>query len=421
MSPVSTYRNLVRVLGHRSYGIYTAGNAVSLIGNWMQRIAVGWATWDLTGSGTWLGVMMFADLAPTLVVAPLAGAVADRWDRMRTMKTIQSLACGLAILLAILFTAGYPNVWLLLAIVTTHGTLFSLGQPTRMVIVSSLVPREDIGAAVAINSITFNLARFIGPAIAGVIIATVGVGWAFAANALTFVAFLVALHHVTEVRSPRRERPSGSLLGSIGPGLRYSIGNPGILAMIVLMIGIGLGARPLVELLPGFADAVFGVGAMGLAILTSSIGAGAIVGGLWLSGRTSTMGLTRISFGGAIGMTVAIVLFVSTANLWVAVPALTFLGFCLVSTAITIQTSIQLAVPDELRGRVLSLYGLFLRGGPAFGALFMGIASDWFGLRISLAAGALLLALVIVWLLGRQHRVVDALENAPERQSAPGD
>lgn len=421
MSVTSTVSNLVRVLGHRSYGIYTAGNSVSLIGNWMQRIAVGWATWDLTGSGSWLGVMMFADLAPTLLVAPFAGAIADRWDRMRTMKIVQSLACCMAALLAILFTAGYPNIWLLLLIVTTQGTLFSLGQPTRMAIVSSLVPRRDIGAAVAINAITFNLARFIGPAIAGVIIATVGVGWAFAANALSFVAFLVALRFVSEVRMEARQKPTSSLLGSIGPGIRYSFGNPGIAAMIVLMIGIGLGARPLVELLPGFADAVFGVGAMGLAILTSSIGAGAIAGGLWLSGLTSTTGLTRISVGSAMGMSLAIICFISTANLWIAVPSLTLLGFCMVSAAITIQTSIQLAVPDDMRGRVLSLYGLFLRGGPAFGALIMGVASDWIGLRPSLAMGAVLLALVIAWLLSRRRRVVNALEKSPDSEPAAGD
>lgn len=418
MTSTTGFHSILRALKNPNYGIYTAGSSVSLIGTWLQRVATGWLTWELTGSGVWLGIMAFADLFPTVLVGPFAGAAADRLDRLRVTKLSQALAMSQAVTLFALTVTGTITIWSLLALTTFLGIVAAFNQPARLAMIPSLVPRPDLSAAIAINSIVFNLARFLGPAAAGVIIVATDVAWAFFVNALTFTWFLFALSRV-RLSGPAetRRRSDRNLIGDLVDGIRYVVGHGGIAPILVLLIVVCVGARPVIELLPGFAARVFAAGAGGLATLTSAIGVGAIAGGLWLAGRRDPRGLTRVALGSTLGLALCTGLFAATDLMWIAVPALAASGFCMVGAGIGTQTLLQFSVDGAMRGRVMSLYGLIFRGAPALGALAMGSASELAGLRWPIVVGALLVVAAWAWALARRARMTEALEGGLEKEA----
>lgn len=417
MTATSGLRGILRALKNPNYGIYTAGSSVSLIGTWMQRVATGWLAWELTHSGTWLGIIAFADLFPTVVIGPFAGAAADRFDRLRVTKISQTLAMGQAILLFVLTVTGAITIWWLLALSAFLGVVVAFNQPARLAMVPSLVPREDLPAAIAINSVVFNTARFIGPAAAGAIIVAADVAWAFFANAVTFTWFLYALSRIRLTGPTETRRSDRNLLGDLADGLRYAATHAGIAPVLFLLLVVCIGARPVIELLPGFADRVFAAGAEGLAILTSAIGAGAVAGGLWLAGRKEPRGLTRIALISTLGLAAVTALFAATDSLWVAVPALVASGAFMVGAGIGAQTLLQFSVDGAMRGRVMSLYGLIFRGGPALGALAMGAASEFAGLQLPVLIGAAIVVGAWAWAHSRRSRIEDALESGLETRS----
>src|SRR4051812_43155898 len=194
-----------RAVRNPNYRVYCLGNLVSLCGTWLQRIAIGWLTWQLTQSGTWLGLVSFADLFPTVILSPIAGTLADRRDRLAVVKVTQCLAMVQAIALAALTWAGAITIGWLFALAAAMGVVNAINQPARLAMIPSLVTRADLSAAVALNSTIFNTARFIGPAIAGVVIAGGSIELAFALNALSYVVFLTALQRI---RLARDEAPA---------------------------------------------------------------------------------------------------------------------------------------------------------------------------------------------------------------------
>lgn len=410
MSAPAGLVGLARVLRERDYAIYCSGNSVSLIGTWVQRIATGWLTWEMTGSGAWLGLMAFADLAPAVLVGPLAGAVADRADRLRLIRIGQFLCFIIASILCVLAATGLIGIYSLLALTLASGVVQAFIQPVRLSLISALVPRDKLPGAVAINSIIFNVARFVGPAIAGLAIAGSGVGLAFGINAASFAVFLIALTRIRAHHSDQPVRRDKVGLGAdLVAGFRYTTGHPGLAAMFVLLIATCLGARPVVELLPGFADVVFDAGATGLAVLTSSIGIGAVLGGLWIGGRPDPARLPRTVAASAVLLSLALLAFIAVSDLHLAVPAMVVSGFAIAITGIGSQTIIHLAVASEMRGRVLSMYGVVFRGGPALGALAIGAVSDKVGLAPPFALAALMIIAVVGWLAARLDRVRAAL------------
>jgi predicted MFS family arabinose efflux permease len=407
-----------RTLAHRDFGIYIAGNTVSLIGTWMQRIGVGWLAWELSHSGAVLGLVAFCDLFPTVVIGPFGGALADRVSRKHLIMVAQSLIMAQAIVLFALTASGLITVELLLALVLFGGAVIGLNQPARLALVPSLVPRADLATAVAINAIVFNLARFIGPALAGVVIVGSGVALVFALNALSFIAFLLALAQlrIKPVAAPAGGRPS--MIEAIGEGLAYTARHPGIAPILLLHLAIAAGARPFVELLPGFAAAVFDRGPAGLAILGSTVGIGAIAGGLWLAQRRDQSRLTELTLLHSLVVALAVLGFALSGPFPLAVGFVALAGFAMVASGAGTQTVLQTAVEEGMRGRVLSLFGLIFRGGPALGALVMGTASEVVGLRAPLVAGTLLAALF--WLRLWRHRRALAANLDHPAASAPG-
>jgi MFS family permease len=398
------------VLRVRNYRLFIAGGLVSLIGTWMQRIGVGWLMWQMTESGTWLGLVAMADLCPGLVVGPLAGVLADRMDRLRTIRLAQTLMLVQGLVLWGCTAGGLMTPVLLLLLVLFGGLVVGVNQPARLALTPSLVPRALLGTAVAVNAITFNLARFIGPAVAGLVIVHIDIATVFLLNGLSFVAFLVALARMR--LEPENQAPirHGSIGAEIVEGLRYTARHPGIGPLLGLMTVMSLGARPFVELMPGLVAAVFGSGADGLAAMSAIVGLGAIVSGLWMAQRGAGARLTEMTMAATALSALAIGWLALSPNLAAAMVGAAAAGLAMIVCGVGTQTLLQMAVAGEMRGRVMSLYGMVFRAGPAAGAFVMGLASEWVGLRAPLAVGAALTLLVWFWLWRRRRRVAEALE-----------
>jgi MFS family permease len=394
-----------QALRSRNFAIYTAGNSVSLVGTWLQRTTVGWLAWELTQSGAWLGLIAFADLFPTVVCAPFAGAVADRFDRLRVTRTTQLLMGAQAAALCLLTAAGLIDIWLLFALTGFLGVVSAFNQPARIAMLPQLVERQHVNAAVAVNSIVFNLARFIGPAAAGILILASGTPLAFGVNAITFAFFHWTLSRVRPAPAPPRPAAQATFGADVLEGLRFTAAHGGIAAVFALLTIGAVGCRPIVELLAGFAEEVFSSGPQGLAILTSSISVGAIAAGLAVGVSSQPRVLLATVLQSTLLTALGAALFSATSLFWAAAPAMILLGYGLSQTGIAAQTLLHLSVGESMRGRVLSVYSTIFRGGPAVGALLMGVASEPFGLRAPVFAGALVVLVCWLWAYGRRDRI----------------
>jgi predicted MFS family arabinose efflux permease len=395
-------------LKNTTYGIYTAGNAVSLVGTWMQRISVSWLTWELTHSGLWLGILAFADFFPGLVVGPLAGAFADRSNQLTVVRTSQLISLAQAMVLFVLAAVHHLNIWTLVTLTGFQGAVVAFNQPARLALVPSLVAEADLASAVAINSVIFNLARFIGPMLAGLVMVWSGIAAAFAANAISYVAFLVALLWVRVNDADRKSRKRRTFSTDFKEGIRYTASHPAIAAMLLLLMAISVGGRPLNQLLPGFAGQIFHLGAGGFSVLASAAGIGAILGGIWIGHRSQSLNLVVVAVVTSLGGAAAAIGVCATEKIWLAVPCIAVFGFCLSIAGIAIQTIVQLSSERNMRGRVMGLYGLIFRGAPALGALAAGLASVHLGLRLPVVAGAVVVIAAACWTYSKHARIAAA-------------
>jgi predicted MFS family arabinose efflux permease len=404
--------NVVLAFAHRNYRIYAGGNAISLVGIWMQRVAVGWLAWTLTHSGTWLGVMSMAEFFPVVFLSPLAGALADRRDRVGIIRVTQIAGSIEATLLAVLVYTGTITIQLLFVLTLLLGVFNAMAQPSRLALIPTLVDRAALPSALAINAIIFNSARFLGPAAAGIVIARVSVGAAFTVNAATYIAFLIAMTNLRGLPA----LPVGatqSVLKASAEAYVYASRHPGIAPMLLLFTVTTIGTRGFVELFPGFADSVFGRGPEGLSMLTSTVGLGAICGALWMLLRPAIAGLTRLVLGNALVISLAILAFTATDRFILALPCVFLAGMAMTISGIGAQTLLQAAVDIRMRGRIMALYGMIFRAGPAVGAVLMGSFSERFGLRLPLAVGALVSCGFWAWTRLKQRRMAETLEADP--------
>ncbi len=396
-----------RVFTNRNFAIFTAGNSVSVVGVWVQRIAVGWLTWDLTHSAAWLGAVGMAEFLPAIVMAPVAGALADRLDRRRIAVIGQILAMAQASTLAALSITGAIVPIYIFALQLFSGFVQPLMQTVRLVLVPTLLPRENVGSGIAITSLTFNLARILGPALAGVLITSVGVGYAFAFNALTYlgvIATLLSLKIPAQLNQGIDPRPIFSgLWTDIGEGVRYTFTHP-ILKWIMPMVAITATLTwPLNDLMAGISDQEFARGASGLAILSSAQGVGAIVGGLFLA-QHGNKDLDWIFMAAMGGVGILVALFAITKIFWLAVPLLAVLGVFHIIVGVGSQTVAQTMAADHMRGRTLSVWYTITRFGPAMGALGLGILCQIFGFTFPiLMAGSVTLAAAIMFIYKRRR------------------
>ncbi|MCZ6763405.1 MAG: MFS transporter, partial [Alphaproteobacteria bacterium] len=368
-------------LAFKSFRLYIATNCVSLIGLWVQRIAIQALAWQLTHSATWLGIIALVDLAPALVFGPVAGAMADRFNRRRLTYITQCIAMAQAALLAGLTLAGFVDIWILFALTMAGGINTAFWGPVRQSIVPNMVPRPYLSTAVAMGALNFNLARFIGPALAGPVIVFANIGTAFAINAASYLAFLVALHWIEFPPGPHEQRaageaPPGSLFADTIDGITYVVRHKGIGPFLLLLSVGGMALRPLVELLAGFADRVHGQGMEGFALLTLSMGAGALLGAVWLTIVSSRVDHLRTVIWSGIAGGMALILLALVPTFSFALFGVGLAAVALTVNGVSSQIMLQLAVPDAMRGRVLSLYQAIFRGTPALGALIIGAVAD---------------------------------------------
>jgi len=380
-------------LSSRNFLIYLIGSTVSLHGLWIYRVALGWFAWQLTGSEFWVGLVAFTQFAPAVVFGPIFGVLADRFDRRRASIIINALGTVNMLSLGILAWLGQVDIHVLTAQSLIQGALDGAHTPVRMTLVPNLVTRGQLQSAIASASISFNVSRFIGPAIAGAVIATYGVAAAFAINGVSYLAYIFALSIVELRPSVARSKPPGHVGAEMLDGIRYIAQHRTIRGLLLIIAVASVFGRGALEMMPAFADAIFQRGASGLAILTASLGGGSIASGLLLSRSTAWLDSQAIKVTVVLAGLFIVILGV-TDSFWFAVPVVISLGSILSVCGVGSQILIQTMVEDEVRGRVSSFWGMIAFGGTALGSLVVGAASAAFGLQDTVVVTGILCAAV---------------------------
>ena len=408
---LASFGALGRALSHRDARLFFLASVVSWTGLWIHRIAVTWLAWEMTRSAFWVGMVAFCDLAPAVVFSPIAGAVADRMDRVRLTMLSQSAIALQALAVGLLIAADGLTIGLLLALEVVSGVAASFSQPARQSLMPGLVPRADLPAAVACNSLCFNVARFVGPAIAGPLIAVWGVVPAVMVNAAAYLLATATMPLLRVAPDQRRGHPpEGSVWAEVAAGFRYAGRHPGIGPILAFAALSSVLLRGVQEILPPFVDRLFGRGPDGLALLTAAYGVGALVSGLWVANRGRLAGATRLAIWAVAAQAVATTGFVVTGWFPLAVLCGALMGAAGSVHGISVQTLVQSASDPAMRGRVLSLWGMITRACPALGALALGGAGEVFGLRLPTLAAMLLAMLAVGWGLARRGRMEAVLE-----------
>jgi MFS family permease len=385
---ISRVRNAFRALRHRNLRLFFLGHGISLVGTWMQQVAMSWLVYRTTNSELLLGVIAFAGQFPGLILAPFAGALVDHWNRHRIVVVSQILLMIQATVLAVLVITERVEVWHLISLAAFSALVNGADIPARQSLLVRLVGgTQDLPNAIALNSSMFNAARLVGPAVAGLLIGWVGEGPVFVLNAVSYLAVIGGL---LAMRLPAdRGWSSAPMFDHIREGMAYAWGHVATRDMLILFAGVSLVGVPYVVLLPAFARDVLGGDARTLGLLTSCAGLGALIGGLWLAARDSLsgIGLVVIRATGALGA--ALIAFAASRQLWLSAIVLVASGFALMLATASINTVIQTLVSDRMRGRVMSLYAMSFIGVTPIGSLIGGAIATRLGAPITVAVGGL--------------------------------
>jgi MFS family permease len=384
----SRFHDLVRSLRHRNFQLFFSGQLISLIGTWMQNIAQAWLVYRLTGSSLLLGIVGFAGQIPIFLFAPIGGLAADRWNRHHVVIGTQVSSMILAFILAALTLFHVVQVWEIVVLAALLGVVNAFDVPARQSFLIEMVVREDLMNAIALNSSMFNGARVIGPAIAGILVARIGEGWCFFANAVSYIAVIIGLL-MMKLGPLRTASKDSSPFEHIAEGFRFVRRTKPILALVLLIGLVSLVAVPYSVLMPIFADRVLHSGAHGLGILMGATGIGALLGALTLAIRRGVQGLGRVVGLSAGGFGVSLILFAFSRSLWLSVALLVPVGYGVMLQMSSSNTLIQAMVPDELRGRAMAMYTMMFMGMAPVGSLFAGALADTIGAPWTVAIGGL--------------------------------
>jgi MFS family permease len=398
-SSPSRWAVTLRALRHRNFQLFFGGQIISLTGTWMQSVAQAWLVYSITKSSFLLGAVGFASQIPVFLLAPLGGAAADRTNRHRLIIATQTASMALAAILAWLTLSHrvqVPHIFVLAALL---GVVNAFDIPGRQSFLIDMVGREDLMNAIALNSSIFNGARVIGPAVAAILVAKIGEGWCFALNSVSYIAVIAGLLLMKvhcEIRTSKN-----SPFEDIVEGFRW-VNQTRVIRALLLLIGlVSLVGMPYTVLMPVFADQILHRGAPGLGILMGATGVGALLGALTLASKTGVTGLGRwvtitcASFG------VSIIAFSFSRYFWLSVALLLPAGFSMMLQMACSNTLIQTMVPDQLRGRVMSLYSMMFMGMAPFGALLGGSLAHRVGAPLTIAIGGVACIAGATW-FGRQ-------------------
>jgi len=388
-----TTLNGLRAFNHRNYRLFFIGQAISLIGTWMQQVAQSWLILTLTHDPIWLGVIVAAQFLPVLVFGLFAGVIADSWPKRRLLLVTQVTKMILAFIVFVLVVTGSIQVWMLVLIALALGVANAVDMPVRQSFGIEMVGREDLINAVALNSAMFNGARVIGPAIGGIVIATLGIAPAFLFDALSFLAVIVGLLmmreqdlHGTGV-AIRRPESFSAVIESLREGITYVRTTPIVLLATVTVGVVSTVAMNFQVLIPPFAESTLGVGADGFGFLMAASGAGSLTAALWLAfgGRAKPLLLCL----GAVLLGAAEIVLGFTTIYALCLTLMFTAGFGAILMATSANTTIQLNVPDVLRGRVSAVYTTVFVGSTPFGGLMIGWLASTIGPALTMIASGL--------------------------------
>lgn len=400
--PLTLPRNVTAIfpaLDYRNYQLYFAGQGISLIGFWLHQVALGWLVYQVTQSSFWVGAVAAIGGLPFLVLTTFAGVFVDRVDKQKLLIWTQSLEMVSALLLGILVLTGAVSLpWILLSALIT-GVVGAVDVPARMAFISEMVHRKDMASAISLNIGVFNTARFIGPALAGVMVAGVGAGWAFVLNGLSFLPATWAMLNIRPLNTPKAEVDTHPL-ESLKEGLKFSFTHPKLLYLIILGTMMGIFLWPYQTLMPVIAEKVFHSGAGGLGSLLSAAGLGSLLGAFATSAFIRKDNKTKLVYGGLLLSAVALVLLSFNTNYFLAHVLLLLAGFGTVTLASSLNTLVQITTPDEKRGRVLAVYlTAFVGMMPVGNALSGWVAEHTSSLFALMVNGLVVLLVGLVYYL----------------------
>jgi MFS family permease len=405
-------------LRNRNFRRYMSGQAISLIGTWMQTVAQSWLVLQLTHSGTAIGLVVALQTLPVLLLGPYGGVVADRVDKRKLMIVLQAMMGVLALALGLLTVTHTVTLWQVYVLAFLLGLNNTFENPARQAFVLEMVGHEDLRNAVSLNSTAVNAARAIGPAFAGVIIAIGGIGLCFLLNAASFVAVVASLVRLdTRALSPSPPAPRAK--GQLREGIRYASRTPAIAIPLLMMTLVGCLAYEFQVVLPVVAQETFHGGAKTYGFMTAAMGLGAVIGGLWVAARGKTgvraLVLSSMSFG------LAILLAAVAPVLWLELVALMLAGAASVNFLAKGNSTIQLASDPQMRGRVLALWSVAFLGSTPIGGPIVGAVAEHTGGRsaLLLGAAACLAAAAMAWTIRRRIAASRAAAQHETEAAAP--
>ncbi len=402
-------RVLFRSLRYRNYRLYFWGQSISLMGTWIQNIALGWLVYRLTGSAAYLGIIAFAGHAPSLIFTPLAGVYADRFNRRLTLIITQTLSMITAIALAIFVLLDIAGIAHLMVFAVISGVINAFDNPFRHAFVFEIIDnRDDLPNAIALNSSLFNTARFIGPLIGGVLIALVGEGWCFMLNGLSFSAVIVGLLKI-KVKSIGAVLKNESMFQQLKDGLVYSYQYKPVRYLLLVVATFGFFGLPFQALMPAFAADVLKGGATLLGTLTGSLGAGALTGALFLASRQQLKKLPAYIILCAVIFSLAQMGFSHSTAALLSMGMLFCTGFGMIVMFNATNTLLQAISDEDKRGRVISFYSLSFMGLAPLGNLAAGAIAEFIGVKITVLAGAFVCLLVAFYFRNKIFGVKELL------------
>lgn len=418
-----------RALRHRNYRLFFFGQGISLIGTWVTRIAMSWLVYRLTNSSLLLGVVGFAGQIPTFILGPFAGVIVDRTDRYRLLLATQVLSMLQSGLLAYFALSGTATVWHVLCLAIAQGLINGFDTPARQsFLVDMLESREDLPNAIALNSSLVNVARLVGPSVAGILIGLFGEGICFAIDASSYVAVIGAL---LAMRIVARERPARStrFFSEMREGFAYVAAFTPIRDLLLLLACVSLSGMPYAVLMPVFATEVLHGGPHTLGVLMAATGSGALCSALWLATRTSVLGLGRIVSAAGTTFGLALVAFSYSRSQWLSLPLLVLVGGGMMMQMAATNTLIQTLVDERMRGRVMSFYTMAFFGMTPFGSLLAGVVASRFSAPIAVRSGGLITLCAVVLFMRRLPKLreqirpvyvrLGILEPPPSATTAP--
>lgn len=374
-------RSLLRALHSRNYRLFVAGHGISLVGTWMQQVAMSWLVYRLTGSAMLLGIVGFTSQIPSFFLAPVAGVLADRWEKRRLLLATQTLALTQAALLAIIVLTGVVHIWQIILLSLFLGIVNAFDIPVRQSFVVQMVDsRDDLSNAIALNSSMVNGAKLIGPTMAGLLVASVGEGVCFAINSASYLAVIAAIVAMRVApMAPRLQ--SQNVLHELREGVRYAFDCKPIRNILLLLALISLLGMPYSILIPVFASEVLHGSSHTYGYLMTASGSGAFVGAFYLASRRSVLGLGMVIVRATIFFGTGIAVFAISTSFALSMVSLVVTGFGAMTLVASSNTIIQTVVDEDKRGRVMSFFTMAFIGMTPFGSLIAGTLAGSIGAK----------------------------------------